>query len=218
MINLEELKAKNPNLKIYEVDDRQFECYGRRVTGLDVKELLDTARQIAMPEKGSVYEASVPSFETLSVSDTMRDLCFGELPIQVGYCYGHSNQLNAWEWHTCSEINAAVTDMVLILAERKQMRNGTIDSSEAKAFLVREGDVIEVYATSLHFCPCEVHEGGFGCVVVLPKGTNTTLERPASDPYLFRKNKWLAAHQENQGVIARGAAAGITGVNYKILY
>ena len=47
-----------------------------------------------------------------------------------------------------------------------------------EAFLVPAGTGIEVYATTLHYAPCHVNEGGFQCVVVLPKGTNTELTFP----------------------------------------
>ncbi|MBQ1263664.1 MAG: DUF4867 family protein, partial [Oscillospiraceae bacterium] len=72
--------------------------------------------------------------------------------------------------------------------------------------------------TSLHFCPCEVNENGFGCVVALSKGTNTDLEITPSDKKLFRKNKWIIAHEENTALINRGVVAGISGKNYKISY
>ncbi|MBQ1934983.1 MAG: DUF4867 family protein, partial [Clostridia bacterium] len=71
---------------------------------------------------------------------------------------------------------------------------------------------------SLHFCPCEVAQSGFGCVVALPVGTNVPLEREAADKLLFRKNKWIFAHVDNEGLIARGVVPGITGENYEVKY
>jgi hypothetical protein len=35
---------------------------------------------------------------------------------------------------------------------------------------------------------------------------------------LFRKNKWLIAHEANQGLIEKGVTSGIVGVNYEIKY
>ena len=87
-----------------------------------------------------------------------------------------------------------------------------------KAFYVPAGTLIEVYATTLHFCPCQVSDAGFGCVVALPLGTNVPLDYAVSDPLLFRKNKWILAHEENQTLIDRGVVAGVYGVNYKINY
>ena len=217
-MTLEQLRKLNPEIRIYGVDDAEFIEYGRRINGVDVTSIVEAGKNIVFPQQGSIYEPSTSAFEQLEIADWIRRECYGELPTQVGYCYGHSNFLNAWEWHTCSEINIAVTDMVLILAKRSDYREGRIDSVKAKAFLLKAGDMVEVYANSLHFCPCEVDESGFGCVVALPKDTNIPLETKVSDPLLFRKNKWIIAHVENEGLIARGVVPGIKGPNYEVKY
>lgn len=217
-MTLEELRNKNPEIPVYGIDDEAFAEYGCRINGLDVTGLLAAGKEIPFPETGSAYEPATPAFEALPVAEEIRKRCFGELPCQVGYCYGHNSFLNALEWHTGSEINVAVTDLVLILAKRSDCKDGKLDASCAKAFLLKAGDVAEIYATSLHFCPCEVEESGFGCVVALPKGTNVPLDEASADPYLFRKNKWLIAHVENEGLIAKGVVPGITGTNYRIIH
>lgn len=217
-MNYEIIKNLNPTLKIYKTSDAEFSEYGRIIKGIDTSEIVKVAEEIKKPETGSLYEASTPAFEALSIKNEIQDVCYGELPAQIGYCYGHSNFLNGWEWHTSSEINVATTDLVLILGKVSDIKNGKIDSSTAKAFYVEKGEIIEVYATSLHFCPCEVSKDGFGCVVALPVGTNVPLEREATDKLLFRKNKWIFAHVDNEGLIARGVLPGITGENYEIKY
>ena len=69
-----------------------------------------------------------------------------------------------------------------------------------EAFLIPAGTTIEVYATTLHYAPCNVAASGFKCVVVLPKGTNTdiTLEEKHTpeDDLLFARNKWLLSHPD----------------------
>lgn len=217
-MSYEIIKNSNPTLKLYKTSDAEFSEYGRIIKGIDTSEIVKVAEGIKKPETGSLYEASTPAFEALSIKNEIQDICYGELPAQIGYCYGHSNFLNGWEWHTSSEINVATTDLVLILGKVSDIKNGKIDSSTAKAFYVEKGEIIEVYATSLHFCPCEVSKDGFGCVVALPVGTNVPLEREATDKLLFRKNKWIFAHVDNEGLIARGVLPGITGENYEIKY
>ncbi len=217
-MNIEALRKLNPTLPIYSVNDREFRQFGRVLTGYDTKDIIKAAKEKNMPETGSVYEASTEAFEALPISDEIAYNCYGEMPTQVGYCYGHSNFLNAWEWHTASEINIAVTDLVLILGDLRDVEDNKIDSSKAKAFLLHEGDMVEVFGTSLHFCPCEVDKAGFGCVVCLPKGTNLPLEKENEDKYLFRKNKWLIAHNENAALIARGVNGGISGENFQVKY
>ena len=54
-------------------------------------------------------------------------------------------------------MNVAVTPLVLLLAKLDDVgADGRLDSAKVKAFLLERGDVVEVYADTLHFCPCEV--------------------------------------------------------------
>ena len=93
----------------------------------------------------------------------------------------------------------------------------TYDTSKIEAFLVPAGTGIEVYATTLHYAPCHVNEGGFQCVVVLPKGTNTELtfptEKTGEDSLMTAKNKWLIAHEDAK---IEGAFNGLKGENITI--
>lgn len=215
---LEKLKKLNPEIELYDVSDKEFAPYGRIIKNLDASEIIETAKKIPNPESGSSYLPSLEDFEFLSIASKIEDEFFGSLPTQIGYCWGHSNFLNATEWHTSSEINIAVTPLVLILGHIWDIVDGKIDSSKFKAFYLPAGTVVEVYATSLHFCPCEVSSDGFGCVVGLPATTNTDLTVKVSDPMLFRKNKWIIAHVDNEPLKNRGVVAGITGTNYEIKY
>ncbi len=217
-MSLDNIRRSNPDLKIYTTADPEFAEYGRVVYGIDTKEIVDKAEKITNPDSGSVYVASNSDFETLGIAKKITDLCFGTLDTQIGYCYGHSSFLNAFEWHTSSEVNVAVTDLILLLAKRSELRDMKLDSSCAKAFYVKKGEIIEVYATSLHFCPCETEKEGFGCVVALPRDTNLPLDSESPDPYLFRKNKWIIAHNENKALIDRGVVPGISGENTQIKY
>lgn len=215
---LEELKQKNPNIPLYSIYDKKFEEYGRVVEGLETTAIIEVAKQIQNPEEGSAYVASEKSFQSLEIAEDIAYRIFGEMPTQVGYCWGHSNRLNGAEWHTSSELNIAITPLVLFLGKRQDIVDDKIDSSQFQAFYVPRGAVLEVYATTLHFCPCEIEHNGFGCVVALPSGTNVPLETEIEDKLLFRKNKWLIAHVDNNSLLERGAVAGINGVNFEIKY
>lgn len=200
------------------MSDPVFASFGRIIKSLDATEIIEAAKKIPNPESGSSYLPSVESFEFLKIASEIENEFFGSLATQIGYCWGHSNFLNATEWHTSSEINIAVTPLVLILGHIWDTQDGKIDSSKFKAFYLPTGTVVEVYATTLHFCPCEVSKDGFGCVVGLPIGTNTDLTVKKDDPMLFRKNKWIIAHVENEALKNKGVVSGITGTNYEIKY
>ncbi|WP_313182723.1 DUF4867 family protein [Lacrimispora sp.] len=206
-------------LTIKPVTDPAFQTYGKVVTGYDAGELLEKMKETPLPED-VVYVPSVAELEELAVSREMEKKLYGQLPIQVGYCNGHNKKLNAVEYHRGSEINIAVTDLILILGRQQDITSGyTYDSGKMEAFLVPAGTVIEVYATTLHYAPCHAEEGGFRCVVILPKDTNTDLE-PAGeavneeDRLLFAKNKWLIGHKE--GGLPEHAYIGISGENLSI--
>lgn len=215
---LDKLRLLNPNMQIFDTDSPEFKEYGVKIGDIDTDEIIKVGETFKMPETGTIYEPSTPKFEELKIATEITDKYFGQLPAQIGYCYGYNNTLNALEWHTASEINIAITDMLLILAKRSDLTDNKMDSSVTKSFLVKKGEIVEIFATSLHYCPCQVSDDGFRSVVGLPKDTNTELDKIPDDKLLFAKNKWLIAHNDNAALISRGAVSGISGENFKIKY
>ena len=217
MSDFETLKNKNPELPFFRVTDEEFSKYGR-VLEIESKEIVSIAERIKKPESGIVYVASLEELEKGEYFQFLQKECFGQISIQVGYCAGQSKRMNAMEWHNCNEINIGVTSAVLLLAHYNDLKNGTLDSSKVKAFYLEKGQAVEVYAMTLHYCPCQTCEDGFCTIVALPLGTNLPLDEPAKDCLLCAKNKWLIAHVENETKIKQGAVAGITGKNFEIKY
>ena len=215
---LKKLIEYNRGIEFYDVRDKEFRTFGRVIPDLATSEIIEAAKKIPYPESGSAYLPSVAAFETLPIAAEIGDRFFGTLPAQIGYCYGHNRFLDATEWHFSSEINIAVTPLVLLLGHLWDVADNRIDSSEFKAFYLPAGTAVEVYAPTLHYAPCEVEKGGFGWVVALPAGTNTDLTKRVKDPLLFSRNKWLIAHCDNQSLITDGAVPGVTGTNLEIRY
>lgn len=204
-------------MKIYSVHDNEFKQFGR-VIDVDVTELLETAKKVEMPESGSKYVPSLEAFEELPIKEYFQDEIFGQMPMQLGFCWGYNDTMNALEWHTCSEINVATEDQVLLLGDIRDMeKDNKYNSEKVRAFKLKKGETIEIYATTLHYCPihCDA-KIGFGSVVGLTKGTNTPLDKKPETNLLFAKNKWLIAHEDNEALKARGASSTIYGENYKL--
>lgn len=204
-------------MKIQNVTDASFRKYGKVLEGYDFTELLEEMNKIEVPED-VVYVPSVKELESLEVSKKLQNKGFGGLPVQIGYCNGHNKKLNAVEYHRNSEINVAATDLVLLIGWQQDIEDDfTYDTSKIEAFLVPAGTGIEVYATTLHYAPCHVNDGGFRCVVVLPEGTNTELtfetEKTGEDSLMTARNKWLIAHEEAK---IAGAFNGLKGENITI--
>mgnify|MGYP000191999647 CR=1 FL=1 len=204
-------------MKIKKVTDPEFSRYGRVIDGYDFSKLIKAMEHTPLPED-VIYEPSIEELEATNVAIDLKMRVYGELPIQIGYCNGHNKKLNAVEYHRNSEINVAVTDLVLLIGHQQDIEpDHTYDTSKIEAFLVPAGTGIEVYATTLHYAPCHVNEGGFQCVVVLPKGTNTDLtfqtEKTGEDSLMTAKNKWLIAHEDAK---IAGAFNGLKGENITI--
>ncbi len=214
---LERLRNLNPELKLYSIKDEEFKKYGN-VLNIDTDEIVKACAKLKFPESECEYIASVDSLEELESAEKLRLLAFGGCPAQIGITHGKNSLMNGLEYHRSSEVNIAATPLVLILGLQYEMDGYEYDSSKVKAFYLEKGDAVEVYSTSLHFCPCQVNDGGFSCVVVLPEGTNTLLDCPATDRLLFKKNKWIICHDKNQALIDRGVYPGIHGANYEIKY
>ncbi len=219
MNKFEELRKANPQIDLQEVSSDAFHPFGKVIKSFDPAALIQLSeRVVPIPEEGSRYFPAVSELDTHPDADILRNQYLGQLDAQIGICLGHNNRLNALEYHKSSEINIAVTDLVLLLADQRDMElDGRISSEKIIGFYLHKGDVVEVYATTLHFCPCEV-ENGFSCIVVLPRDTNKPLNDniEKKDELLFAKNKWLLAHEDNQALINRGAKAKIYGQNLEV--
>ena len=205
-------------MKICSVYDAEFARYGRVHSGIESAALLREMEKIPLPESGTAYEPSIAALEACEAFADYRTSVFGGMPVQLGMCWGRNTKLNCLEYHRDSEINIAVTDLILILGKEQDItEDHTYDSSKMEAFLIPAGTTIEVYATTLHYAPCNVAASGFKCVVVLPKGTNTdiTLEEKHTpeDDLLFARNKWLLSHPDAN---IAGSVAGIKGENLSV--
>lgn len=204
-------------MTIYEVTDERFRKYGRIIKNIDFSSLTKAMKNTPIPED-VVYEPSIASLETLPVAEKIKDVFYGELEIQIGYCNGHNQCLNAVEYHRSSEINLAATDAVLILGQQEDVTEDfTYDTSKMEAFCIPSGIAVEIYATTLHYAPCHVNEEGFQVAVILPKGTNAMLSKAhtgGEDSLLFAKNKWLIGHCE--GGLPEGSHIGLIGKNLNI--
>lgn len=201
-------------MNIQNVTDQSFRRYGKVMAGYDVSRLIKEMKHTPLPDD-VIYVPSVEELEILPVFEELKNRAYGGLPIQIGYCNGHNNKLNALEYHRDSEVNVAVTDLILLIGSQQDIKDDySYDTELVEAFLIPAGTVVEVYATTLHYAPCGVDGAGFRCVVVLPRDTNTEISFPLSDEgeerLMTAKNKWLIAHPDAE---IEGAFNGLHGTN-----
>ena len=207
-------------MKIYSVYDEEFRPYGRVIKEFESAEIVDVMKKIEMPKEGTAYEPSITSLEACSCFKEFTDSIFGGMPCQLGMCWGSNTKLNCLEYHRDSEFNLGDSEFILLLAKEDEVHDMMLDTSCVKAFKAPAGTLVEVYATTLHYAPCNAKKDqGFRVLVALPKGTNT--EKPAfvnpkgEDLYLTACNKWLLAHPESSEAKS-GAKVGLKGENIDI--
>lgn len=204
-------------MEILNVMDKAFAPYGKVVTGLNVSDLLAALEKTPKPDD-VIYVASDEALEACPSVEKIAYSLFGGMPIQVGYCNGTNHKLDACEYHRCSELGVAITDLILLLGKLQDVTlEHYYDTDNIQAFFVPAGTVYEMYATTLHYAPCSVDGKTFKNIVILPKGTNADLEKKPQgaeeDPLLFAVNKWLIAHEEAK---IAGAFNGLKGVNISL--
>lgn len=218
---IENMQKANPNLKILPVEDASFKKYGQIITGYDFSDYVKYMKEnTPTPKDGNIYIPSDARMEAFPVTKEVSVNFYGEMPVQVGYCNGSTSSLDALEYHKGSEIDLAVTDLVVLLGSLSDIENNVYDSAKVEAFYIKAGTAVEFYGPTLHFAPCMVDGNGYQCVVVLPQDTNTPLSNPVSvknneDKLLLMKNKWVIAHPDS-GMAKDGAYAGIVGENLKL--
>lgn len=204
-------------MKTFEVTDKEFSVYGRILTEVDMTEMVEALKKTPCPEDGTIYVPGDPELEKLPAAKEIQSKLYGELPVQVGYCNGHNTMLNALEYHRSSEINCGTGDFYLILGKQEDITEDyTYDTKNCVAFHVPAEVAVEVYATTLHYAPCNKDGKGFQVLVVLPKGTNTDLKKEhksGEDGHLTAVNKWLLGHPEGVG---EGQPLGLVGENLSI--
>lgn len=211
-------------MEIKKVTDAAFKKYGRIVDNVDFSSLVEKMAETPLPE-GVAYEPSVQILEDLPVMQDISITVYGEMPVQIGYCNGHNTLLNALEYHRDSEINVAATDAVLMLGLLQDVEDDfTYDTAKVEAFLVPAGTAVEVYATTLHYAPCDLDNKGFKVAIILPRGTNYPLKSahgkvvngkaPNEDALITAVNKWLIGHAE--GGLDEGTFLGLKGENLQL--
>ncbi len=207
-------------MKIVSVYDPAFAPYGKVLAGYDTTCLVKAMGTIPLPENGTAYEPSIPALEATCLYGQFQNNAYGGMPVQLGMCWGRNTRLNCLEYHRDSEVNIGEGDFILLVAKEDDIVDGVLDTGKVKAFKAPGGVPVEVYATTLHYAPCQTAKDGFFRVcVVLPKGTNGP--RPAieakndEDKALWACNKWLLAHPDSAEA-AQGAAIGLRGENIDI--
>lgn len=207
-------------MTIYSVLDKEFAPYGKVLTGYDTSCLMKALDESTPLPDGVEYVMSEAALECTAIFGQLQNNAYGGMPIQLGWCNGHNTKLNCLEYHRDSELNIGLREFILLVAKADDIVDGKLDTSKVKAFRAAAGQVVEVYATTLHYAPCSAKKAdGFKVVIALPKGTNGAMPNLTAvneeDKWLRACNKWLIAHAEASEA-SDGAYIGLVGENVDI--
>ena len=209
-------------IEILSVTDPAFAEYGAVWANVDpalTGQIAQALENLTPLPDATDYVAQDAVLQGLEAARTLAPTLFGGLDVQFGWCNGHNLKLNCLEYHRSSEFNLGAGDFVLLLAKQSDIVDGTLNTARVKAFRVPANTLVEVYATTLHYAPCQVSDAGFKVLVALPAGTN--LDAPAQNTaagdsgLLWAANKWLLAHPESAEA-AQGAPVRLTGDNISL--
>ncbi|ONI40423.1 DUF4867 domain-containing protein [Candidatus Epulonipiscium fishelsonii] len=211
-------------IEIKDVNDKQaFKTYGKVLSGYDFSSLIEYMKTTEIPLQNNIYVASCADMEKLPICNTLKNTFYGGMDIEIGYCNGKNSTYNGFEYHKGSEINIAITDMLLVLGHTWDMEDNTYKVEDAEVFFVPKGTAIELYQTTLHLSPCKVSDDGFKAIVILPRGTNNTEFKKdeiisTEDKILLFQNKWVIAHKDREPLVKAGAFIGLVGENKELKY
>lgn len=211
-------------MKLQKITDRSFYRYGRIAEYMAADAMLGIAAAWDMPQSGVAYERSIDELEKTLDFMQIQQGYGGCQPLQAGLCWGYNTALNALEYHRASELMVAVTDLILLLGDRRDLVDGIYDTAKIAAYLVPSGTAVELYATTLHYAPCQTAESGFKAIIILPAATNAPLSSEQTertrkndgdweDKLLFAVDKWLIAHPDSDDARKNNAFPGLKGKN-----
>ena len=107
-------------MKIQNVSDAAFKKYGKVITGLDCSDIIAAMAETPCPEN-VVYVPGAESLESCASAKDIAYTFYGGMPVQIGYCNGNNHKLNGLEYHRDSEVNIAVTDLILLIGSEQDI-------------------------------------------------------------------------------------------------
>ncbi|MFT8459320.1 MAG: DUF4867 family protein [Liquorilactobacillus ghanensis] len=217
---LTKLRQKNPTYQIEQINVENFKIYGNLLQNYDLKEVQNFfANQVSYGEGGNSYNPSNPVLEKMSAIQQIGADVYAGMEFSAGECTGQAQSFSAVEYHQGSEVNIMLTDVVMVLGKRSQIKDGLFNAAaDAKLFFIPAGTVIEMYSDTLHYSPIKVEETGFKAVVMVLKGTNQALPVGFKSPnrWIVKKNKFQAAHAVRKDKLAAGSVEGVAGKLIKL--
>ncbi|EBP4526821.1 DUF4867 domain-containing protein [Salmonella enterica subsp. enterica serovar Westminster] len=182
--------------KTLSIHSDEFKAYGKVISTKNIDSLLKYLKdEVTLPHDRIEY---VRSDECLShcaaVSDIQRQI-YGDMPVQAGYVCGVNTTQDGFEYHQGSEVIIAASDFFLFLGKREFMQDDAFNGELARPFFVPAKSAIELYSTTLHYCPISINTQPFSAAIILLDGTNEYIPDENKPAMLSKRNTWFIAHE-----------------------
>ena len=200
-------------MKIQNVSDAAFKKYGKVITGLDCSDIIAAMAETPCPEN-VVYVPGAESLESCASAKDIAYTLYGGMPVQIGYCNGNNHKLNGLEYHRDSEVNIAVTDLILLIGSEQDIENGSTIRLRSKRSSCPPAPLSRFTPPRCTTRRAMQTTAASSASSHCRKGTNTDIEKRApkteEDKMLFARNKWLLMHPE---AAEEGQYVGLVGEN-----
>jgi len=157
------------------VDEESFTTYGTPRWDLDSSEFAQAMLDTFDGELGqeSVYEPAVESLQDDPFIAQIRDVIYNGEPVQVGWIYGNTGDLELM-YHTAVSTTLVPANDVMLFAgvdSDIDASSGAIDSKNTSPYFTPHNSVIEIGPNSLFSIPIRaIKESGQLTAVILPQG------------------------------------------------
>ncbi|WP_240246349.1 DUF4867 family protein [Escherichia sp. MOD1-EC7003] len=182
--------------KALSIHSDDFYSYGNVISAINVDLLLKYLNdEISVPADQVAYVRSDDRLNQYpAVSDIQRKI-YGDMPVQAGYVCGVNLAQDGFEYHQGSEVIIAASDFFLFLGKRELMQGDTFNSELAEPFFIPAKSVVELYSTTLHYCPISINAQPFNAAIILLDGTNEDIDGNNKHAILSKRNTWFIAHE-----------------------
>lgn len=191
------------------VKSDSFLKYGQHLKDISFHKLCDyVSAKVKIPGDGNEYFASQDFIEQHAAIKEIQNRVYGGMEIQAGTCSGHNTTITAVEFHQGSEVTIAMTDCLLKVGKREDISENVYEESKMETFLLKKGEGVELYGTTLHYSPLKLDETPYSTIICLLKGTNQAIPEKKESLLVKKKNKFMLVSKEREDKIADGYFPG----------
>jgi hypothetical protein len=165
-MDIDKLKELNPAYDFYTIDDEVFRKYGRKLDYSSEK--LRSYVYHKLPVLGAPlhYEPDYSQLHRFVFTTDIQNDIFAGQDIQFGIIAGYNESANEFQYHTSGECILAFTDCIFALGSTQLIQSGSVDINLVDCFLMKAGECVQLYDTTMNSFPIHADLNGFEVGVI----------------------------------------------------